>query len=118
MIGEAQAAALARAEETARGAAQALQDKRAAHAAELAAARTAADGAVRDRDRERQQHEAALAAVNGTVTTLREQLARAETALDRERDQQHETIALLRGLIPRPEAQEGKTAARRQPAAQ
>ncbi len=109
---EAQAAALARAEETARGAARALQDERAAHAAELAAA----DNAVRDRDRERQQHEAALAAVNSTVTALRRQLARAETALDRERAQQHETVALLRGLIAsRPESPEPK-AARRQPA--
>ncbi len=52
--------------------------------------------------------------MNSTVTALREQLARAETALDRERAQQHETVALLRGLIAsRPESPEPK-AARRQ----
>jgi colicin import membrane protein len=114
---EAQAAALARAEETARAAARELQDERAAHAAELAAARAAAEDAARGREQDRQQHQAALATAAGTVTTLREQLARAEAALDREREQQHETVALLHGLLAsRPDSPEPKTAPRRQPA--
>jgi hypothetical protein len=111
---EAQAAALARAGETTRDARRELQDARAAHAADLAAARTAAGDAARGREQDRRQHEAALAALDSTVATLREQLARAETALDRERERQHETVALLRGLITSP--QQAKTAARRQPA--
>lgn len=110
---EAQAAELARARETARAAGQALDGQREAHAAELAAARAAADDAARSREEDRRRHEAALAALDGTVTTLREQLARAEAALDRERERQHETTVLLRGLITSPQE---KTAARRQPA--
>jgi hypothetical protein len=110
---EAQAAALARAEETARAAGQALDGEREAHAAQLAAARTTADDEARRREQDRRQHETALAALDGTVTTLREQLARAETALDRERERQNETVGLLRGLITSPQA---KTAARLQPA--
>jgi colicin import membrane protein len=109
---EAQSAALARAGETARAAGQALDGQREAHAAELAAARTAADEQARGREQDRRQHETALAALNGTVTTLREQLARAETALDRERERQHETVTLLRGLITAPQA---KTGTRRPP---
>ncbi len=122
---EEQSAARQRAEEQARAAARNLEGQRAAHAAELAAARAERDAALaaardarRARDQDRQQHDAALAAVNGTVTALREQLARAETALDRERDRQHETTVLLRGLIPGPDSPAGKAAARRQPAAQ
>lgn len=111
---EAQAAALARAEETARAASRRLDGERAAHAAELAAARAGAQAAARERDENRARHETALAALDGTVTALREQLARAETALDRERERQHETVALLRGLITSP--QQPKTAARRPPA--
>lgn len=84
----------------------------AAHTAELAAARAAAEDQARGREQDRRQHEAALAALDGTVTTLREQLARAETALDRERERQHETTALLRGLITSPPAKAGT---RRQP---
>ena len=110
---ETQAADLARAGETARAAGQALDGQREAHAAELAAARAAADDAARSREEDRRRHEAALAALDGTITTLREQLARAEAALDRERERQHETTVLLRGLITRPQE---KTAARRQPA--
>jgi colicin import membrane protein len=110
---EARSAALARAEETARAAGQELEGQREAHAAELAAARAAADEQARGREQDRRQHEAAFAALDGTVTTLREQLARAETALDRERERQHETVALLRGLITSPQP---KTAARRPPA--
>ena len=111
---ETQAAALRHAEGTAHAAVRELHDERAAHAAELAAARAAAEDAARGREQDRHRHEAALAALNGTVTTLREQLARAEAALDRERAQQHETVALLRGLITSPP--EPKTGARRQPA--
>jgi chromosome segregation ATPase len=111
---EAQAAALARAEETARAASRRLDGERAAHAAELAAARAGAQAAARERDENRARHETALAALDGTVTALREQLARAETALDRERERQHETVALLRGLITSP--QQPKTAARLPPA--
>lgn len=122
---EEQCAARERAEEAAHSACQALDAARGAHAAELAAAlaeRDAALGEARDAGRrheqERQHRDAALAAVNGTLTALREQLARAETALDRERDRQHETTVLLRGLIPGPDSTAGKTPARRQPAAQ
>jgi hypothetical protein len=111
---ETQAAALRHAGETAHCAIQELQDEQAAHAGELAAARAAAEDAARGREQDRQQHAAALAAANGTVTTLREQLARAEAALDRERKQQHETVALLHGLIT--SQPEPKTAARRQQA--
>lgn len=107
---EVQAADLARAQDSARDAVQALADEKAAHASELAAARGEAGGAARGREEDRARHEAALAALDGTVTTLREQLARAETALDRERERQHETVTLLRGLITSPQP---KTAARR-----
>ena len=110
---EAQATALARAEEAARDAARELDSERAAHAAELAAARAAAAGQAQGREQDRRQHEAALAALDGTAAALREQLARAETALDRERERQHETTALLRGLITSPPA---KTGTRRPPA--
>jgi len=106
MLGE-HAAARQRAGEAAIEATRALEGERAAHAAELAAARETASR----HEQERQRHDDALAA-------LRDQLARAEAALDRERERQHETTVLLRGLIPGPEAQAGKTAARRQPAAQ
>jgi hypothetical protein len=85
-----------------------------AQAAELAAARAAADEQARGREQDRRQHEAALAALDGTVTTLREQLARAETALDRERERQHETVALLRGLITSPP--QARNTSRRPPA--
>ncbi|TVY97968.1 hypothetical protein EAS64_42740 [Trebonia kvetii] len=83
------------------------EGERDALAAELAAAR---DTASRH-EQEQQRHSDALAA-------LRDQLARAEAALDRERDRQHETTVLLRGLIPGPDSTAGKTAGRRQPAAQ
>jgi colicin import membrane protein len=109
---ETQAAELACARESARAAGQELAGEKASHASELAAARAAAADAARGREQDRHQHEAALAALDGTITTLREQLARAETALDRERERQHETVALLRGLITSPP--QAKTAARRQ----
>jgi hypothetical protein len=111
---EEHAAARERAEETAAGAARELQAERAAHATELAAAR---DTASRH-EQERRRHDDALAAVNATVTALRDQLARAEAALDRERDRQHETTVLLRGLIPSPDSPAPKPGSRRQPTAQ
>jgi colicin import membrane protein len=110
---ETQAAELASAREAARAAGRELAGEKASHASELAAARAAAGDAARGREQDRHQHEAAIAALDGTVTTLREQLARAEAALDRERERQHETVALLRGLIAAPQA---KTAARRETA--
>jgi DNA repair exonuclease SbcCD ATPase subunit len=115
---EEQAAARERAEEASLEAARALEGERASHAAELAAALGAARDAVSGQEQERRRHDDALTAVNATVTALREQLARTETALDRERDRQHETVALLRGLIPGPDSPAGKTPARRQPAGQ
>jgi colicin import membrane protein len=104
---EAQAAELARTQETARTAGQELDREREARTAELAAARAAADEQARGREQDRRQHETALAALDSTVTTLREQLARTETALERERERQHETVALLRGLITSPQAKPG-----------
>lgn len=111
---EAQATDLARAREAARDAMRELAGARASHDSELAAARAGASDAARSREEDQARHEAALAALNGTVTTLREQLARAETALDRERERQHETVTLLRGLITGP--RQAGAAARRQPA--
>jgi hypothetical protein len=111
---EEHAAARTRAEEAALETTRALEGERAAHASELAAA---SDASSRH-EQERQRHDDALAAANATVAALREQLARAEAALDRERDRQHETTVLLRGLIPGPENPAGKTGSRRQPAAQ
>jgi hypothetical protein len=118
---EAQAAAREHADQQARAAV-------AAHAAELAAARAERDAALaaaddarrstaRQLEQERHQHHGALTAADTTITALREQLARAETALDRERAEQHKTVALLHGLITaRPDSPEPKTATRRQPA--
>jgi chromosome segregation ATPase len=111
---EEHAAARQRAEETALETTRALQGERTAHAAELAAARDAASR----HEQERQRHDDMLAAADAAVTVLRDQLARTETALDRERERQHETTVLLRGLITGPDSTAGKTAARRQPAAQ
>lgn len=104
---EAQAQKLAQGEETAREAARELAEARTAHAGELAAAEARAGDAARLREEDRARHEAALAALEGTVTALRDQLARAETALDRERERQHETVALLGGLINAPQAKAG-----------
>ncbi|HEU5391236.1 MAG TPA: hypothetical protein VFV73_35570 [Streptosporangiaceae bacterium] len=104
---EAQAAELARTQQTARTAGQELDREREARTAELAAARAAADEQARGREQDRRQHETALAALGSTITTLREQLARTETALERERERQHETVALLRGLVTSPQAKPG-----------
>lgn len=94
------------------------ESERDAHAAELAAARAERDAALetaRDavsrREQERQRHD-------DTAAALRDQLARTEAALDRERDRQHETTVLLRGLIPGPDSTAAKAGSRRQPAAQ
>jgi hypothetical protein len=107
------------ADERAAHAAQ-LTDERTAHAARLATAHAerdtalaAAEHARRAAEQDRQRHDAALTALDGTVTALREQLARAETALERERAEQHKTVALLHNLIiSRPEPRP----TRRQPA--
>jgi hypothetical protein len=96
--------------ETAAAAAHAERD------AALAAAEAARRDAVRQREQDQQQHGTALTAANATTTALREQLARAETALDRERAEQHKTVTLLHDLItsgqplPAP-AQPGRTRA-------
>jgi hypothetical protein len=111
---EEQSAARKRAEEAALEATRELDAAR----AERDAAEQAARDASRRQEQERQRHDDALAAVNGTVAALREQLARAEAALDRERDRQHETTVLLRGLIPGPDSSPAKAGSRRQPAAQ
>ena len=78
--------------------------RRSVRAAELAAerARYAADRAERAFLACEPDHAATtakLAAANDTITTLREQLTRAETALDRERAEQHKTVSLLHDLI-------------------
>ena len=111
---EEHAAARQRAEEAALEATRALEGERTAHAAELTAAR----GAASRHEQERQRHDDMLAAANAAAAALRDQLARTEAALDRERERQHETTVLLRGLITGPDSTAGKTAARRQPAAQ
>lgn len=106
-----QAADLARAEETARAAGQELTDAHTSHAHALAAARAEADNATRARAEDRARHEATRAALDDTITTLREQLARTQSALDREHERQHETVTALRGLITNP--QQPKTTQRR-----
>jgi chromosome segregation ATPase len=108
---EAQAADTARAGESARAAGQELAAARTRHASELAAARADAGETARARTEDRARHEAARAALDETVATLREQLTRAQSALDRERERQHETVTLLRGLITNPP--QPKTATRR-----
>jgi hypothetical protein len=121
---EAQAAAREHADQQARAAVSALGSERAAHAAELAAARAERDaalaaaddarrGTARQLEQERQQHHGALTAADSAIAALREQLARADTALDRERAEQHKTVALLHGLITsRPESPEQAPAPR------
>jgi colicin import membrane protein len=105
------------AEEAARAAVRELHGERAAHQAGLDAARAAAEQAARDRDADRRQHQASLAALDGTAAALRDQLARAEAALDRERERQHETTALLHQMLTAADGSQPKAAARRrQPA--
>ena len=121
---DAQTRAREHAEELARDASQALHGEREAAAAQiaraeaavtaaraerddaLAAAEAARRDAARAREHDQQRHAAGLAATtaklaaaNDTITTLREQLTRAETALDRERAEQHKTVSLLHDLI-------------------
>ena len=121
---EAQTRARQDADAAARDAAQALHDECQAAAAKiaeagaaltaarterdaaLAAAETARADAARTREQDRQRHAAELAAAtarlaaaNDTIAVLRDQIARAETALDRERAEQHRLTGFLHDLI-------------------
>jgi colicin import membrane protein len=118
-ITDMQTQALARqhAETAAREAAQIMHGEREAAAARtaqadaaLAAARTerdaALDAAARQREQDQHRHDAAaatataqLAAANDTITMLRDQLGRAEAALDRERAEQHRLATHLHDLL-------------------
>jgi hypothetical protein len=103
-----QAAAAARAERDAvvaatgqarADAARAREQDQQRHAAELAAAAAQLAAAT-----------AQLAAANDTIAALRDQLTRTETALDRERAEQHKTVSLLHDLLasrPAPPAGSG-----------
>jgi len=101
---------------------QAVTAARAEREAAVAAAGQARADAARARDQDQQRHAAEhaaataqlaaataqLAAANDTIAALREQLARTETALDRERAEQHKTVSLLHDLITsRPAAPAG-----------
>ena len=121
---ETAATARADAEARAHAAAQALDRERQAAAVRIAeteaaisAARADRDAAMaaagdtraeaaRQREHDQQRHiaelaaaTAQLAAANDIIAALRDQLARTETALERERAEQHKTAALLRDLI-------------------
>ncbi|MGH3228137.1 MAG: hypothetical protein ACRDOA_06085 [Streptosporangiaceae bacterium] len=72
---------------------------RAASQTAQAAAEAARHDAARQHEQDQQRHDAALTAATGTITTLREHLTRAETALDRERAEQHKTVTILHDLI-------------------
>jgi hypothetical protein len=106
-----QRAAAARIAETEQAAAAARSERDAA----VAAAGQARADAARAREQDQQRHAAELAAATaqlaaatGTITTLRQQLARTETALDRERAEQHKTVTLLHDLLAsRPAAPAG-----------
>jgi hypothetical protein len=130
---DAEAAARQHAGQRARDADRALHDERQAAAARIAEAEQAAAAAraereaavaaagqaradaARAREQDQQRHAAELAATaaqlaaaNDTIAALRGQLARAETALDRERAEQHKTVSLLHDLIAsRPAAPAG-----------
>ena len=130
---EAEAAARQHAEQRARDVDRALDDERRAAGARVAeaeeavtAARAEREAAVaaagqaradaaRAREQDQQRHDTALAAAtaqlaaaNDTIAALRDQLARAEAALDRERAEQHKTVSLLHDLIAsRPAAPAG-----------
>ena len=94
---------------------QAAAAARAERDTAVAAAGQARADAARAREQDQQQHAAELAATaaqlaaaTDTITTLRQQLARTETALDRERAEQHKTVSLLHDLITsRPPAPAG-----------
>jgi len=121
---EAEAAARRHAEQRARDAEAALHDERRAAAARiaeaeqavtaaragreaaLAAAEAARTDAARTREQDQQRHDAALAAAtaqlaaaNDTIAGLRDQLARDQAALDRERAEQHKTVSLLHDIL-------------------
>ena len=114
---EAEALARQHAEAAAHDAARALHREREAAAARIAGAETAAaaaraerdqalDSAARQREQDQQRHDAALATAaaqhvtaNDTITMLRDQLTRAETALDRERAEQHRLASHLHDLL-------------------
>jgi hypothetical protein len=130
---EAEAAARQHAEQRARDADHALHDERQADTARIAEAEEAVTAALAERDtavaaagqaradaartreQDQQRHAAELAATaaqlaaaNDTVAALRGQLARTESALDRERAEQHKTVSLLHDLITsRPAAPAG-----------
>jgi hypothetical protein len=87
------------AEAAARDAAQALHQAR-----EQAAARAEQADAAREHDQQRHATELAAATARldtaqTTITSLREQLAHAHSALDRERAEQHKTVNLLHDLL-------------------
>jgi chemotaxis protein histidine kinase CheA len=121
---DAEAAARQHAGQRARDADRALHDERQAAAARIAEAEQAAAAARAEREaavaaagqaradaaraseQDQQRHAAELAATaaqlaaaNDTIAALRGQLVRAETALDRERAEQHKTVSLLHDLI-------------------
>ena len=81
----------------------------------MAAAGQARADAARAREQDQQRHAAALAAAaaqlaaaNDTIAALRDQLARDQAALDRERAEQHKTVSLLHDLLAsRPAAPAG-----------
>lgn len=130
---QAEAAARQHADELARDAGRALDRERqaaatriaeaeqtvtAAHAERdtaVAAAGAARVDAARAREQDQQRHDAALAAAsaqlaaaNDTIAALRDQLARDQTALDRERAEQHRTVSLLHDILTsRPAAPAG-----------
>jgi colicin import membrane protein len=99
------------AQSAAREHAQALHDARAAAEDAIAAARA-------ERDTQVAGAAAQTAAAGATITALREQLTRAETALDRERAEQHKTVSLLHDLLaarPAPSSEPLPAAGRRKP---
>jgi colicin import membrane protein len=99
--GERQAAAARIAE-----AEQAVTAARAERDTAVAAAGQARADAARAREQDQQRHDAALAAAtaqlaaaNDTIAALREQLARDQAALDRERTEQHRLTGLLHDIL-------------------
>jgi hypothetical protein len=106
---EAEAAARQHAEQLARDAGRAERE------AALAAAEAARADCARTREQDQQRHDAALAAAtaqlaaaNDTIAALREQLARDQAAVDRERAEQHRLTGLLHDILTsRPAAPPG-----------
>ena len=140
-----QAAARQHAEQRTSAADRALHDEREAAAAQIAetdqaaaAARAERDAVVaatgqaradaaRTREQDQQRHAAELAAAaaqlaaaTAQLAALRDQLARTETALGRERAEQHKTVSLLHDLLAgsgghQPAETAGNGTSRRQP---